>query len=615
MKKIFIIISVLVFSSVFAQNDNADAIFEKITKTYTLNEDGSMSYRYFKQLKLLTHTAFNRFYGETFIVYNPDFQELKINETYTIMANGRKITAPDNAFNEVLPRNATHSAAFNHLREMVVTHTGLELGATIYLDYTLTTKAGFMPALMGNEIIEESSPVELMEIIVSVPTDVELQHQMFNLRTAPEIMVIGNAKVYTWQFKGLKASGKESFRGDLPGTPRLTFSNEAKGAVVIEWISRQKAFDYLLNEEMEKFVSETKIESDELGTLLAIQEEVVKNMKYDHVPMDWVGYRVRTPVEVWQSNGGNALEKAVLLTSLLKAADFNAVPVLISPQRFYDKNAGNLLLFNNLAVQVNTKGHGTLYLSPTETSSQSMEPLLAGDVLVPLYKNADFSTSEVLFVKNGISLTGKFEISRDMTLTGLIETELTGAANPFLEIQKENQQLAQKVSGGLIAKTDGAVKIINSNSAKTEAQLKVEKTEACKETLGFYKMELPAMNNGFESWHISYLSSERKDVFVPPFALEEKYAFEIEIPEGFESVNKKIAVSVKNKAGSVKIEISPKNNKISVKRELVLNSKEISVQDYADFRAIVNEWLDENMKLIVFKKAVDSGRQMKDERD
>ena len=118
------------------------------------------------------------------------------------------------------------------------------------------------------------------------------------------------------------------------------------------------------------------------------------------------------------------------------------------------------------------------------------------------------------------------------------------------------------------------------------------------------------MNNGFNSWHISYLSSDRKDVFVLPYELEEKYAYEIEIPDGFEYVNKKKAVSLKNKAGTVKIEISPKNNKISVKRELVLNSKEISVQDYADFRALINEWLDENMKMIVFEKAVDSGRQI-----
>ena len=227
MKKYIIIIITAIFcTTAFAQNENADAVFEKITKTYTLNDDGSISYRYFKELKLNTYMSFNRLYGETFIVYNPEFQELKINEAYTIMADGKKVEVPDNAFNEVLPRPAAHSATFNHLREMVVTHTALERGATIFLDYTLTTKPGYWPGLMGNEIIEESSPVNEMEIVVKVPADVELYHKIYNLRLAPEIMVVGNHKEYTWKFAGINASPKERFRGDHPETPRLVYSTQ-----------------------------------------------------------------------------------------------------------------------------------------------------------------------------------------------------------------------------------------------------------------------------------------------------------------------------------------------------------------------------------------------------
>ncbi len=606
MKKILIItIAALIFNTAFAQQENADAVFEKVTKTYTLNNDGSMSYQYFKQLKLFTHNAFNRFYGETFIVYNPGFQELKINDCYTIIANGNKVEAPDNAFNEVLPRAAAHSAAFNHLREMVVTHTGLELGATIFLDYTITTQKGYFPALMGNEIIEESSPVNEMEIIVKVPTDVELQHKMFKLRTGPEIMVVGSEKVYTWQFKGLKASPKEYFRGDLLATPRLIFSNLSKPGVLIDWLTQQKAFDYRLTDEMQAFVGDLKDESNEIKTLLSIQKEVAKNMKYDHVPLDWLGYRVRTPEVVWKSNGGTELEKAVLLTALLKAADFNAVPVLVAPRKYYDKKVADLSLFEHAIVMVNTKGNGTLYISASEITDQSMEFNFGNNVLAPLYKNADFSIMEPSAGKSGIQFSGEFKFTADMKLSGLIEAELLGAFNPFLSLQEDKNSLKNIISGSMVSKEEGAIKVLNSNPAKTEAQLSVEKEAACKEQLGFYRWALPSAKKGFDSWHISYLNSKREDVFVLPYVLEEKYEFEIEIPAGFEYVNKKQAVNLKNKAGSVKIEISTKKNMISVKRELVLNSKEIPVQDYADFRALINEWLDENMKMIVFRKAVD----------
>ena len=244
MKKYIIIIITAIFcTTAFAQNENADAVFEKITKTYTLNDDGSISYRYFKELKLNTYMSFNRLYGETFIVYNPEFQELKINEAYTIMADGKKVEVPDNAFNEVLPRPAAHSATFNHLREMVVTHTALERGATIFLDYTLTTKPGYWPGLMGNEIIEESSPVNEMEIVEKVPAAVELDHEIYNVRHAHEIMVVGNHKEYTWKFAGINASPKERFRGDHPETPRLVFSTQEHPGEEFNWVMRKKALN------------------------------------------------------------------------------------------------------------------------------------------------------------------------------------------------------------------------------------------------------------------------------------------------------------------------------------------------------------------------------------
>ena len=137
-KKTLLLVCLLVVTvSLHATNE---AEYKKIKKNYTINEDGSYSLRVYKEIKLLTHKAFNNLYGESFIIYNPKTQSVKINDSYTTQADGTVIKTPSNAFNEVLPFSAANAPAFNHLKELVVTHTGLELGATIYLDYTLTTK-------------------------------------------------------------------------------------------------------------------------------------------------------------------------------------------------------------------------------------------------------------------------------------------------------------------------------------------------------------------------------------------------------------------------------------------------------------------------------------------
>ena len=113
----------------FSQDENYDAVYLQIIKEYTLNPDGSMDYRYVKKQKLQTYRSFHSLYGETFIVYDPDFQSLKINDVHTIMADVKKVTAPANAFNEVLPGFAANAPAYNKLREMVITHPGTERGA------------------------------------------------------------------------------------------------------------------------------------------------------------------------------------------------------------------------------------------------------------------------------------------------------------------------------------------------------------------------------------------------------------------------------------------------------------------------------------------------------
>ena len=44
----------------FALQAQPEAVFNKLIKQYTWNSDGSMTYRYRKEVKLNTHMAFNQ---------------------------------------------------------------------------------------------------------------------------------------------------------------------------------------------------------------------------------------------------------------------------------------------------------------------------------------------------------------------------------------------------------------------------------------------------------------------------------------------------------------------------------------------------------------------------
>ena len=133
---IFIMIAGIISCNPLTEDQKkSDALYHTIKKEYTLHEDGSIDYRYTHDLEIRTHIAFNRMYGETFVVFNPEFQDLEVHKSVTTMRDGKEVPSPENAFNEVLPRWAAGAPDFNHLREMVITHTGLETGSTIHLDY------------------------------------------------------------------------------------------------------------------------------------------------------------------------------------------------------------------------------------------------------------------------------------------------------------------------------------------------------------------------------------------------------------------------------------------------------------------------------------------------
>ena len=602
-KNCLIILSLFFAHFLFSQNENADAIFEKFIKEFTLEADGSTSYREYKQLKLITQFSFNRLYGETFIIYNPEFQNLKINDAYTVMADGSKVITPPNAFNEVLPRDAAFSATANHMKEMVVTHTATEMGATIFLDYTLTSAKGYLPGFMGNVLIQESSPIAELEVIVRIPSDQELNHRMIGLRTGPEIKIEANQKVYVWKFNGVQASPKEPLQGKHHlSAPRLLFTTAIGVAETINWLTNQQAFELQINDEMKAWTDNLRSkQTEEIETLMTIQKAVVENIVFERYNPEWLAYRARTPEEIWKSNGGNKLEKTLLLATLLKYANFNATPAIVGPKSLFDEKAINLTIFDDFVLIVNTKSFGTIYMSAVEISNQSLEYSLAQNIFIPLSKGISRAPVEPVKMDNKINIKGTISFNEELKPSGTMEVELTGANNPFLLLQNDKGKFKSLISNKMI-KDDDAISIKNSNVAKSELLVKVESTESISDNNGYYSWQLPVITGGFEKWRIAYLDKTRQSNLFLPYPIVEKYSYTITLPLDYTVINKRFNERLKNNVGTVSVEIKPKGNQIEINRELKLNTQMIYQIDYNEFRNMINFWLDKNLSTVVFKK-------------
>lgn len=94
------ILCLLAFTAAYAGDE---ATYEKLHTSYTLAADGSQQYRRVMDLKLETHTSFNDLFGETFVVYDPEYQTLTINEAYTTQADGTVCPCPTTPSTSLCP--------------------------------------------------------------------------------------------------------------------------------------------------------------------------------------------------------------------------------------------------------------------------------------------------------------------------------------------------------------------------------------------------------------------------------------------------------------------------------------------------------------------------------
>ncbi|MBN1989845.1 MAG: DUF3857 domain-containing protein [Bacteroidales bacterium] len=551
----------------------ADAVLLKQVKEYTLNADGSYTYRYSHKRLYNTHFAFHRLFGETFVVYNPDYQTLKVNQSVTTMADGKKVASPENAYNEVLPFAAADAPAYNKLREMVITHPGLEIGAVVELDYEVTTKAGFKPFLSEHIMLTESSPIQNLEVIVRVPKGAVLNHALLN---APKTMEFkkstkGEYDVYSWNAANVPSYSHEAAqKPGLMGYAQLMFST-----VSIEATHKFITDNLTFTDEAAIVSPSLESSSKDWELVSHLQSVVVNQLNTYRVAPAVVGFQFRKPADVWSSNGGTEGEKAILLAALLQSKGITAqavaaaypysaqdgiIPELVD--RFFVKVTilGEERLFSVVSTSEKVPGIRSYLDSGVVRRSAAVDKPLSVDVVARLSLTTD----------------GKLSGTADVAIVGseTVSTPLLGLTQPTLSYTKEQK---------------GADTLTFSCNIKGMESRVVE---------GYYRVTLPDAPVGLKSMGIGELPTLRKAPVWIAGSVAETYSYTITLPEGYRLVSKS-GLSVRNELGEAVVQISTTGSTVEVKRSLKLVKGTIPAEEYPLFRDIYNAWMDSNASVIV----------------
>lgn len=516
-----------------------EAGFNRIEKHYTLYPDGSREFRCKKELTLHTHLAFNSLYGETFIVYNPQYQSLKFHAAYTRQADGTRVEVPANGFNEVLPRAAAYAPAYNHLKEMVVTHTGLEVGATIYLDYSVLTGPGYYPELDIDNLCRESSPVKEYTVTVTVPESKKLAYALTGSETKPAVSRENGAVRYAWTWKNIPAASREPLQPlDSETAVRLSAATYPSGEAARAGFVRQFN-DTLSAKDKESALAlirtfpatnQALLFFHRNDTVTILHNYVATQIKTIPVALHETGYTLRPAAEVFHSAYGTPAEKAGLLLAMLKSAGYEPHLLMSYPPA----HTHGLETMRELAVACNGK-----IVSPEKDAEPAMINRGALDRI--------FSFPEI-------------------------------PGDPFPSGYKKSVEHMR---------TDSL----------TETELRILSADGYVAKKGMF-----STGDGIDTWPVGRLNSVRKEVLELPYLYTEKYEVVIRIPEGVSVETPDSELRIDKPFGSLAICIRTEGNKVTVSRSLDLKQQQIGIAEYPAFRAFIRPWFDENRTLVLFRK-------------
>ena len=538
-----VILAVCMMAAAFAKAPEKDAVYKLVSKSYTLNTDGSTEFRKRTELQIFTRMTFDPF-GETFITYNPDFQELIINEAYTIRKDGSKVETPRNAFNPMLPEGCTKCERLNGIRTMVVTHTALEYDAVIVLDYTIRSKNFFFQELLEKVDLQEEVPVEKYVLSVTTP-DYKPAKFVLNgkLSYTESENSNKNMKTTTMTFADLPALPTDEYL--FPGEYKaVTFYTMDEPHHIVGKIAQQNAMQKFSNQKITDFFrSRVKEDMTDMDKVLSVRDYIHDNIQTNHLDARVLNYMFASPQQVWESNCALPIEKNILLAGVLQSLGYDAQFVFLTETLTKDTTS-------MVYVKV---GEIYYYISANEVEDLR---------LYVLHPKASF-----IGLDDQQWAQGKIDIKVDVVADIIIDKG--NLSNPQVEVKRKNVEspLTETLRPQEIEVAKASVSQINNK---------------------YYELTIDDGNYGTQVRSVNIHNDRQYDVCTD--GAVEKYAYTVKLPANVRVLTKPVHKEITVEKAKLLIDVQINGQTVSITRQLNLPFDWVTAKSAKAFKAMMGEW-------------------------
>lgn len=571
----------------------ADVLVLSEKTAFTLLEDGRVEKRVEVVEKILTYQGMDET-GDPYVPFHKELQELAVTRCRTYDPEGRVVDAKANSFNERTPFALEKAPAYAGWREMVITKVGLDVNAVVELSYTVTDRKPWRRFL--EEVVTLAGPFPALsrQVSVTVPVGMDLHARLFGAEAAPVVRREGDAETTTWTLKNLPGIPPRELHGESAAfLPTLVFTT------CPDWGHQNAILSRLADEAAASSSEALEAKAHKLlegaadahEKALRLHRYVAESIHTVHWPLSAFDFTPRPAAETFDSGYGHPLDKAVLLTGLLRKAGLQAAIALGAryPEGSVEAMAVPCAaLLDTPVVRVET-GSSVLWLDPAAPLAESSQRTLAGLKGLPLV--AGIAELHTLDYPGDPLLRANLEakISPDLSLEGKGTLLLSGRYCPFFAVEEsaeaQKETVAAFLSGLLPGSSVSSVTVRRLEPAQFVAD--VAFTVPPPSAKGPWLIRLGLPGGSLLQAIPTPAASSRTLPVVLPHAGKERVRLTLELPPGKEPLYLPPALSLKNAAGSLSRTAAWEGGKVRWETEVDLPAAVIPARSWEDLQALM----------------------------
>ena len=341
------------------------AVVEHFSRKYKMENDGTGTLTTHVEYKVQSDAGVQEL-GVLQIGYNSVSEEVKIDYVHVKKPDGVVINTPTESAQEATNNVSQVAPMYTDMKIRYLPIVGLRPGDKLEYQITTTTKKPVVPGQFFVTASFEKDAIvkdEVLEMDIPAARKIKLKTEQ---GATPQIKEENGRKIYRWESTNLvrkdpkkKGQPEAKEEGDedekSPSIQATTFDSWQE---VGKWYWDLQSNRLTTSPEMKAKVAElTKDAKSDTEKVSRIYDFVAKEFRYIGLEFGVGRYQPHDAAEVFAARYGDCKDKHTVLAAMLKAAGFDAMPVLINSSRKLDTELPSPSQFDHVISLVRLKDH------------------------------------------------------------------------------------------------------------------------------------------------------------------------------------------------------------------------------------------------------------------